>query len=599
MIVTSSGKLIAGNRIIINDTVNEFLGTVNNLWSNAANWSLGVVPTASHIAIIRANCNVSTYGSTCKELINNAKLNINNYFLVYHRLLNNNEIIGSVNSTAGSVQLLYLGMPENLMLGNANPINIELRLQSRSIDITSVIEDKRVVVLDINDAHIILNEGLIADVIRFRTANSSYTNETLTLGPNVTKIEATRAAEINSVLQLGAGYQGFIINLINLVEFIGTYVVLHRLSSNNSGKLKFTIIGTRFDCWYGTNLPQAEVNFNNANTIMYVAGNIPNVLGHLKLNGGTINYEKYNAEYQIVTINKISGSNSSSVFNNKSNLGYNGDDARLDIMPTSGIFNCNFDNSIVNYNKGGDQYIRIPDDINYRELRLTSSGIKKLTGNTICQHLYFSGTATLDLNGYTLTGYTKYTDSGTVNRDLPYGTFDTIFINRSGNKIFTGNIICNTFIYNYGIPINFNNFTLAALSLQITVDMSMGNHYLMPYDYDIMTFVYLGGSGGNNRILLTRNTTVNKIHCRGFKDHTNVFQVNETSFSIICSNWYFDGGEPQWVWSRTYENLTLSGTGQKYLQANIIVTGLYYRNPATILNKNGFTIKDASGNDLE
>ena len=58
MVVTSQNRVMSSNgtRLIVNDAVDYFLGTVDNNWANPLNWSLGITPSNSHTVYVFADC---------------------------------------------------------------------------------------------------------------------------------------------------------------------------------------------------------------------------------------------------------------------------------------------------------------------------------------------------------------------------------------------------------------------------------------------------------------------------------------------------------------------------------------------------------------
>ena len=600
MIVTSSRKIIAGSRILINDSINEFLGTVNNLWSNPANWSLGILPTANTIAVIRANCDANT-NATVRSLINKANLTIQETLIVRGFVSNNQKIICVANFNR---YLDFNGTASNLIAGNIDPISLVAGLQDTPIDITNIIAGKTVIRIGIRDSDVTLNVNLTGVLIGF-AGTGIINNKSLNLGAGVSHIEGTFLGPGTAAVSLGGGYNGFIVNLVNLVEIIGITVDYYRVSANNSSLIKTIIKGGIFKAWYGTNLPLSQTIFNTGNCTLVTAGNIHVTLGSLLIESVSVDHSRNSlSEYPRLTISALSGTNGNSIFNNKNYLGYVGDNGHLDLMPTNGKFYCNFEHSLVEYWKEGNQFIKVPDD-KYRELRLSTSGVKKLTGNTQCDHLYFTGTATLDLNGFNLTGYTKYTDAGNISRDIPSGNFDIVSIGPNtvaNTKTLTGNITCNIFnvVRSSYSNINYNGFTITATEFNDLIHFNNClNHkggiinnlnWVNDLELSLTDDMYVNGIA--NIVVLTSSV----------KPSGGRLIMNDGSTFLLTNN---EVGKNASLTKGigSYYNLDLTPNGgsasvTRTLTENIIVRGTFTMGANVTLIKNGFTIKNESGVEL-
>lgn len=613
MVVTQSNKVYSTptNKIIINDKINMFLGTVSNLWSNPLNWSLGILPTSNHTAIITVNCLLNTPASVRNlVLYPGIVLDYNINMSLYTITLYNEGII---NCNMTNTYLTVYGMNDSLFGG----INFS---------------DKGSMILDAYE-----KTAIIPDL--------DYNN--LTIGVSAPQFfqQAERVGFVqpkyfnteNVTIRGGLGInRSVVINSKNFIVNGG--ISINYLPEANAGQKN---VGTLYILNTGTTFTTKGLFYKNLYSSMDFSGN-PKV----EIGGGisgigwgyTHVHNVGTGIWEFKTNNQIASSNSgqngyNTIYNGLINditfiigLGYyfnpgtmitkiNGTTPTstlkmdidgylllqhvnsVDIMDV-GIFDAETEPNVVTYSLNGNQDIIKTKNSKYSELRIENSGVKLLHENTTCEHLYFNGTATLAFNGFTLTGYSKYTDMSYINRTIPGGTYTAVNILGGGTKILTNNVNTDVFNYNYGVVVNLNSFILNSPIINIDVNMSAGNLPLLPYDHNRITFVYLGGGGGSHRISLSRNTNVNEMRLRGNKDHSTVFQIDESTYSIICYNWFYDGPEHQWIWIRTYVNLSLTGQ-TKYLLGDIIVTGIYYRHPSTSIIKNGYTIKNAAGVELD
>lgn len=65
MLVGQSNKVVVGTRgsrlgIPINDRINRFLGTISNIWSNPANWSLNIIPSSNYVIVVESNLQLTS-----------------------------------------------------------------------------------------------------------------------------------------------------------------------------------------------------------------------------------------------------------------------------------------------------------------------------------------------------------------------------------------------------------------------------------------------------------------------------------------------------------------------------------------------------------
>jgi hypothetical protein len=579
MIVTSSGYVIAGSKIIINDTVNEFLGTVNNLWSNPANWSLGVIPAANHIAIIKANC-INANGTVRDLRVDpNVTLGLlSSSLFTTNGLSNSGTIVRStgdgnatvINGITNTTDLGLINIATNGVL-NINPLEILTDLTTQINNSSSI------------------NVLRLSGIIGIRGSISNITNSIQQVGSDT--INVLDNLTINSI---GGSGPLSTIRLLNGVKLEANNI-FH--GGNTAGILcdgnNEIIVKGNYTVSYGYQIPVTVPVIFRANSTFRINNNaVPPYVHNIVVDNVVVTTIHAGSNFFTLYNTKLSGTTSSSEFVLQSGhtlhfLG-NTNSSVEDLMST-GILTLQ-SGSTLNYILGGNQYIK---PISYRQLGIMTSGVKYLKANTSCEHLYFSGTATLDLNGFTLTGYTKYTDAGTVNRNLPSGTFDTVSLGNVGNTrtlTLTGNLTCTTFdasaswawtIVNNGFSIITNDFR----------GWYRGNASVYAHDYSTLSFTNAGVktlTGNINVGTLNINSQLNGITFSGFT--MNVTNINYTTAT----------GEPTYpFYAGTYTTCNITGTGSITLQGNVVVTSTYSRAVGVTFNKNGFTIKNGSGVDLE
>ncbi|WAC40597.1 hypothetical protein [Pedobacter sp. SL55] len=584
-IVNENNKMVWGLMV---EPINEFLGTVSNLWNNPANWRLGVLPTANQIAIISANC-VQNVNASIRSLIIGESISFNqNFSLTTGNIVNSGtfyyantlnitdgslSVWGNYIRTVNSFDVIFL-TSNHLVIPNLDYWGLRLSGGNRSLGNNLVIK-----------GYLIRSAGNL-DLGAF-----NLTIEGADTAANFTPVIAT---SYNRYIVLGATqYSVGVFSAVNLptgtvFEFRnGLYIVLTANTADfGESEVVFTINSLQY------------LNTNGAYRIPYI-----------KIDSGvTLRHVTQNSSGAYVSTTKIIGVNSSSIFDCRFWFQFLGNVA--DLMPAGLLYTNQADNRFM-YGANGSQSIRVPDDGGYRMLGLVTSGVKSLTGNTVCEHLYFDGTATLDLNGYNVAGFTKFTDNGvSVNRNLPSGSLDELNFNNPANitgiKTLTGNLSVNTLSWcalNQSITtgINLNGFSLTIAKVvfgrNATSTIPSGTYN------DVEFSDVVSGNNGWIKIIAaaTTVTVTGTLYIKVTGLSLNAFIIVGGTLNASNINYNQQGNQNvQGSGSGLiYTNLTLSGGGTKTLQGNVVVNGSYSRVVGTSINKNGFTIKDSLGNDLE
>lgn len=565
-----------GNRILVNDPINEFWGYVDNLWSNPLNWSLGFVPTADQTAIIRADCEL-TIKTTIKRLI--------------------------VNS---DVQLVWK---------NSTELSVVDLLVSGIIDMTTG------GVLNISGSDYYISDVIVGTGAISYNGDGTKTilpityNYLTAYGSGVRLLPSNLSANYVRVQGINGWPSNVILNVDNYDFIVNTLVFSINGSTGAGGgygRLRKTSLGniTRI-------IGDLELQWNielSTGVEIEVGGHISGNIG----GSGVSNLRKLKliGEEQIINLgqgwlceelmitgtitNRSSGTvpvftpltPNVSKIDNRSTLIFTGI-----AIPNNLLLYVNQEANVFGYGRAGNQDIRLPDDGDgYKELRLQGSGVKKLTGNTACEHLYFGGTATLDNNGYTLT-YPKYTDTRNVNSSVPNGEFEEVnLISTTGIKALSGNIICNimncTPLGSGTAYIDFNGFTITAVIFNDVINKTT-------HPGGVRNDVLI--TSGFSSVTLATGMVINGV-INNLSANITVLGASMSLSNSSTMNYNRSGGTQDFVAGvATYQNLMLSGASGsvKRLVQNVIVNGTYTKSTGVTLNKNGFTIKDSNGNDLE
>ncbi|WP_410219698.1 hypothetical protein [Pedobacter sp.] len=585
MIVTSSGKILAGpNRIIVSDTINEFLGTVSNLWNNPANWSLGIVPIANHIAVIKADCILNTTGSIKQLIINSSFTFIKRAALTTENI----NIYGIFNDNNGNQTTITKGnnsywngyirtANSNIQFNNSGPVIPAIDYYNLYIgsNLTSPI-------LLLNNTSVFNtlsvggNSQFDLSVYNIDTNDLSLSNNSYLIAKNNNYIRINNLATFNTNTLLATNFTSG-----TVFEFVKD-ILTNASSINDFGQSKII---------FSTNNKTITTN-STENVNPFVMRNVE-IKENIEV---TLTGKKF------TLFEKIIGLNASSKLDTRGNIDWQGK-LNSDLLANS-LFYANQNDNIFSYNFSGNQEIRVPDDGGYRELRLQNAGVKKLTGNTTCTHLYFAGTATLDLNGFTLTGYTKYTDARNRASTVPLGNYTNVeFKDENLNTVqtlTTGSTV-DELIWRGGNFTVGTNTPVFALNGVNPTQWRFIRQFSQQINNITFTFsnVRLEIESGTPGGLTLNNSNITITGTLDFR--RNGLVILNGASSITCNTLAFNLAGAQDVPANVgFTNLTIGGSGIKTLTGNIIVTGIYYRDTVnTTLNKNGFTIKNSSGMDLE
>lgn len=452
MLVNQNNKVLvnANGKVVINDPINEFLGTVSDLWNNPANWSLGVLPNANQIAVIRADCVVNV-SATVRTLVVDVTSIINlSGSIITTDLLNLGAIVtNGANFTVLGNNFTFGNYTSSLPTSLTFAFDGDLALPSdqslyvASLFIGSLLPSTKSLTANTN-----IKGNL---TVRWYASNPDYVQTIFDLtGFDLIVDGATYLGQ--SSLRLGK---------LKRSNALGKTVFKGAISTGQNAIIFDNCLGHEVEFWNGVLHTINVVSWGDAKCIFkmnnqnYSSSTNGAIMRFVEID--TIKTTIITNSLLIVTESITGLFNGELIIQSNATLAFRGNSTPSENLFDSGILTLELD-SRVSYDLDGNQYIKA---ISYEQLGICTSGVKYLKGNVTCNHLYFAGKATLDLNGFTITGYTKYTDSGTVARYLPSGVFEEITLSGGGIKTLTGNIIVmGTYSRTGGVIINKNGFTI-------------------------------------------------------------------------------------------------------------------------------------------
>lgn len=415
MIVTSSGRVVGGSRLVINDNINVFLGTQTVFWNNANNWSLGVIPSQNQTAIIRANCTA------------NIDFTVKNLIVEENRTLLLNTITGTVNFDFNCFGTLnQAGFASNLVLKGISSITGIFIPGVSSLITYSSTASQNVLGLTYNRLTIsgnstktligntTVNGEFIFSSTGFNTSSYDFIvlgTSTLGNGSNSPLSQFTKTGTTGVTIFTGrANLPNFSsINLgSNILEFKGGYTINSTNSTISAGKIFFNGSQTALGATNGLGLvANCTAEISNGATLEITA------LGSL-------------------SVTSINGLNSSSTLLNKGTLALTSSTPSMIL----GILDvASFANNLY-YSFNGNFTVPLTT---YRNLFFTGTGIKSLSSNVSCDYLSVA-TSNINLGNFILQiiGASAFSGDNVNNQISSTGT---------GSVIFGGLVTCFNFVY--------------------------------------------------------------------------------------------------------------------------------------------------------
>lgn len=597
MIVTSSGRVIAGNRIIINDVVNEFLGTTNSLWGTATNWSLGIIPTANQIAIIKSNCTLNVT-STVREIRIGENISLTHSSST-SLTFTNIENKGTINCNVSGASLI------SNTNDTLNPIwgNIDFGTFGTMVFINDTGTSISVPVLD----YFNLQSGLT--VTRFGTRTT--TGPLIIRGNLITSkgfLLVNHDITINGNLNYGGESNG--------VQFSGCTVIINGSATTpNRDSIRFT------NCVIYANGPfqfggcSDSAFFFGSNT-MYLKQGLSvscgtNYAGSIQAQGTDFILTTNNQTFQThgitvksftiegditVTLSSsghlntpiLTGTTSNSKFVNSGTLIYTG---ATEMMPI-GTIDCIANVNTVQYARNGDQLIKT---LNYVNLFLSgTSGIKSITGNIYVDGFFrstLSGTVTQSSasNTFIVKGDFTISSAGTTFNFPPNSEIELRggyggLASQSGFNT-TNPLTIRYTTNNQTINLGMNNWRNNATNefnhlidgVEVTVNSTTYNS-----SYFIFTKGWINGTNSSSKL-------INRAFIFYSNQQTPML-IGTIDFSSFQNTFVYNSSGNQNVKEGVYSNLTLNTGGVKTLQGNVSVQSIYTLTSPATLNTNGFTL---------
>lgn len=566
---------------------NTFRAVSGSLFSTAANWSRGYVPTGSDVATIADNCVIDvnrTIGSLVVRAPFTASVNTGLTLLI-------NDIIDVKGHLSCS------GAPNIISVAKKNNIN---SFSPGSSTFTYSGSNQNVPGVTYNNLTI-SNIGT-KTLIGHTTLNGNLVNNgLLQLGSFDFVVTGTTTGGLGSLVKSGGG------NVLFIGQ-IGAVV-------NNPAFIDFSMSSCNVECRGGIDLingstiktsPTGTWSFttNNQN-ILYSGGNSGNIIfnGPVII-GNNINVTNFLGTFGFLNFySTLNGANSSSTLTNRGSINlYNS----TPVM-TTGNFNITTNVNILNLLYNGSMNLQFS---NYHSLIISGTGVKSAIGNISILGSLGIANGGLELGVYNLTvdgnstvmGLTKSgagnvifkgalqgtnsitTNGGIIDFSVGNPTVECrggiYFVNNSNNAIYTGTGLWSFTTNNQVIDWNFGSgggmiFTSNVLiSGAITLSVNR-------------TTTFNGTIDGNNASSKLLAGTVTPTITYNNATQPMVTGILDTSTNL--NTWIY-GNSNQNIKGNTYRNLTLNGGGTKTLQGNVSVQNTYTLTAPATLNNNGFTL---------
>ena len=572
---------------------NTFRAVSGSLFSTAANWSRGYVPTGSDVATIADNCVIDvnrTIGSLVVKAPFTASVNtgltllINDIIDVKGHLScsGNPNIISvakknSINSfSPGSSTFTFSGTNQNIPGVTYNNLNIV------NIGTKTLI------------GHTTLNGNLITGGVSGCVFELSSYNLI---------VSGTTYNSVGTFSKTGPGNILFVGNYDTpntngcVVSFTGNPNVECRNGFYLGGN--FGTCNPGLGTWSFTTNNQDIRNANTSTAFynIFIANDITLNITQL---GGSANDI---SNYPITITNSINGGNANSKFVNKYVV-YIGSPSTT-IMST-GILDITSFTNAIGYGFNGTHTLPYTT---YHSLFINGTGAKTISGNTTLNGRLEIGDGTIELstfnlivNGETLQYRGTFSKNGSGNI-LFIGKY-TILDENNAIVNFTGNptiefrngfnIGNNYHTLNFGsglisfttnnqefrstsaLTYTFNNNILISGAITLTWSLTaQGNPILLNGS--------INGNNANSKLLMNTNGIV------AYQSSTQPMVTGILDTSTNLNTWIYASGN-QNIKGGTYRNLTLNGGGTKTLQGNVSVQNTYTLTAPATLNNNGFTL---------
>jgi hypothetical protein len=567
---------------------NVFRAISGSLFSTAANWSRGIVPTGSDVAMIGDNCVIDinrTIGTLVVRPGFTASINTGLTFQI-------NDIIDVKGhlSCSGNPTVLVASAKNNInSLSPGSSTFIYYRVGNQPVPGVTY---NNLTISNIGPKILIGNTSLNGNLVN---------NSVFQLGSFDFVVTGTTSGNSGTLIKSGGG------NVLFIGQ-IGAVV-------GNAAFIDFSMSTCNVECRGGIDLingstiktsPTGTWSFttNNQN-IIFSGGNAGNIIfnGPVVI-GNNISVSNYLGTFGFLNFySTLNGSNSSSSLINRGAIILHNSTPVM----TTGVFNITSFVNTLQLNFAGSMNLQFN---NYYNLTINATGTKSAIGN-----ISILGSLSVPIGGMELGIYNLVVDGNTICQSLTKsGSGSILFkgaLQGSNGVIAAGGVVdfsvgnplveCRGGIYlvNNGTdPIKTGTGTWTFTTNNQVIDWNAGSGGAMIFSCNVLisgaitlslnrvvTFNQsVDGNNASSRLLVGTNTPTITYNAA-----TRPMVTGLLDTSTNLNTWIY-GNSNQDIKGGTYRNLTLNGGGTKTLQGNVSVQNTYTLTSPATLNNNGFTL---------
>lgn len=569
---------------------NVFRAVSGSLFSTAANWSRGFVPTDSDVADIRDNC-IIDISRTIRSLVVQPGFTASINTGLTLNISQSINVLGHLSCS---------GTPTVNILGQKNNIN-SLSPASSSffyLGSTQTIPGVTYWTLSIRNPGVKTSNGTNTTVLNFLNVRDGSTYDIFNSNLTVNGIPRIGENAVNSGTLRKTGIGGSVL-FTDRVDFNNAGSIL---SGNPRVEMRngFTISNINNSVSFGDN----DLYFTTNNQSIYESSNFfsfsTELSNNIFISGGI----SLTLDYLTTTlrINRpINGLSANDVLINKGRLYFNTANS-VNTMVTGGFDYSTF-NNFIGYT-GNYSTNMLPYSSSYRNLYITGTGVKTLPRNTSV-----SGTLSLDSGGTLDMGNFDLIVSGTAT--IGANAVSSGFLQKStpGNIIFIGRpyfflgfiTLTNnpTVEFRNGLDVNYTPVTFNSNNIRFTT-----NNQMIFNSSGISSNVILSGSAlisGSINLTVFNNPLLLDGPINGFSASDTLINSGSIFFASAAaltgslltgsSNFSFPGNTVAFSGNysatsstklNTFFNLVISGNGTKTLGTSSYVSGSLTLNSSTI-----------------
>lgn len=575
--------------------VNTFTPTGDQLWSNAANWSQGHVPTSTETAMIDGGNIILDVISTVSKLVvaTGRTLTSDNAGRML-TVLTDVNCSGTIDFTSSNAHLKITGSRTN------NYINTFIRGNST---VTYLTNSGSFNILNLDYHNLIFTGSQIVTLDAHLITTGNLTNTgTLHLGAYNLEVGGNFQNGGGTLTKLAGGTVRFVGNCqmnyatLNFsgnpdVELNKLFEIGQTTFTTGTGTYTFRSVagsGVAVPLYFQTGIGTPTVAFNGN---IVIAANTQMILGlGLTLAAGK----------------SILGADPTSNFTNRSWLTLR---TFIHPMSTGGTLDVSHTSNKMIYGMAGDY--TVPITTFGGALSFEGTGTKRLSGHTTC-YTFEGGTSTVDLESYNLTttatsassnisGMSLYkTGSGHLlfNGPMSIG-YSTFYFTGNPTIDFKGSVTFNSLDgnganMNWGtglIRVGFSAgkaFILNGVSGAQTMTFNNPIEIIGAYEFTINSGINITLNNtitGDNAASKLINKSALTLKNAAAPMAIGLFDANVAANTVI----YGLAGN-QDVKAGTYRTLTLNGSGAKKLLGNVSVVNVYTLTAPATLDSNGFAL---------